>query len=94
MCKSWESVLLINRSIFIIEEVFLCILQVEGSALDPDLPEPLDCGQSNSDGAVLLQLREFKTHLLEAVEELHIWRVELNRITVQGHIPENAVMSF
>lgn len=76
------------------EEVFLCILQVGGSALEPDLPEPLDCGQSNRDGAVLLQLREFKTHLLEAVEELRVWRVQLNRITLQGHIPENVVMSL
>lgn len=67
----------------------MCILQVGGSALDPDLPE-----QSNSDGAVVLQLREFKTHLLEAVEELRVWRVELNRIIVQGHIPENAVVSM
>ena len=70
------------------------ILQVGGSALDPDLLEPQD-DQSNSDGTLLLQLREFKTHLLEAVDGLRIWRVEPNRITViQGHIPESAVVSL
>lgn len=72
----------------------MCISQVGGSALDPDLPEPGDCSQSTSDAAISLQLREFKSHLLEAVGELRVWRVELNRITVQGHIPENAVMSM
>lgn len=53
----------------------MCILQVGGSVLDPDLPGPLNCGQSKSEGAVLVQLREFKTHLLEAVEELRACRV-------------------
>lgn len=32
--------------------------------------------QTESGGTILLQLLEFKTHLLEAVEELHIRRVK------------------
>lgn len=31
---------------------------------------------TESGGTILLQLLEFKTHLLEAVEELHIRRVQ------------------
>ncbi|XP_056908407.1 coiled-coil domain-containing protein 73-like [Takifugu flavidus] len=47
---------------------------VGGSAPDPDPSRPLDCGQSNRDSAILLQMLDFKTHLQEAVEELHARR--------------------
>lgn len=66
-------------------EVLLSVLQVGGPAPDPDPSRPLDCGQSNRDSAILLQMLDFKTHLQEAVEELHARRVQPTR-AVQGAV--------
>ncbi|XP_033491903.1 coiled-coil domain-containing protein 73 [Epinephelus lanceolatus] len=47
---------------------------VEGSVLEQELSLSGALCQTESGGTILLQLLEFKTHLLEAVEELHIRR--------------------
>lgn len=57
----------------------MSVLQVGGSVLDPDLSRPRDRGQSNRSSTILLQLLDFKTHLQEAVEELHTRRVQPTR---------------
>lgn len=61
---------------FTFSQVLLSVLQVGGSAPDPDLSRPGDCGRSNRTGAILLQMLDFKTHLQEAAEELHTRRVQ------------------
>lgn len=43
--------------------------------LEPELSLSRARCQTESEGTILLQLLEFKTHLLETVEELHIRRV-------------------
>ncbi|XP_034390563.1 uncharacterized protein LOC117732061 [Cyclopterus lumpus] len=45
-----------------------------GPAMEQELSLSNTCCQTESGGTILLQLLEFKTHLLEAVEELHIRR--------------------
>ncbi|KAM8750814.1 coiled-coil domain-containing protein 73 isoform 3-T3 [Acanthopagrus schlegelii] len=47
---------------------------VEGLALEQELSLSSTCCQTESGGTILLQLLEFKMHLLEVVEELHIRR--------------------
>ncbi|XP_035858595.1 sporulation-specific protein 15 isoform X3 [Sander lucioperca] len=47
---------------------------VGGPVLEQELSLPNARCQAESGGTILLQLLEFKTHLLEAVEELHIRR--------------------
>ncbi|XP_032380510.1 coiled-coil domain-containing protein 73 isoform X3 [Etheostoma spectabile] len=47
---------------------------VGGPVLEQELSLPNAQCQAESGGTILLQLLEFKTHLLEAVEELHIRR--------------------
>ncbi|XP_028440589.1 coiled-coil domain-containing protein 73 isoform X2 [Perca flavescens] len=47
---------------------------VGGPVLEQELSLPNARCQAESGGTILLQLLEFKTHLLEAVEELHIQR--------------------
>lgn len=57
--------------------LLLCIylIQVEGPAGEQELSlSSIHC-ETESEGTILLQLLEFKTHLFEAVEELHIRRV-------------------
>lgn len=50
-------------------------MQVGGPVLGHELSMSSARCQTESGGNILLQLLEFKTHLLEAVEELHIRRV-------------------
>ena len=50
-------------------------MQVGGLGLEQELSLSSTCCQTESGGTVLLQLLEFKMHLLEVVEELHIRRV-------------------
>ncbi|XP_031731534.1 coiled-coil domain-containing protein 73 isoform X2 [Anarrhichthys ocellatus] len=50
------------------------LLQVGGPAMEQELSLSNARCQTESGGTILLQLLEFKTHLLEAVEELHIRR--------------------
>ncbi|XP_020559810.1 coiled-coil domain-containing protein 73 isoform X2 [Oryzias latipes] len=45
-----------------------------GPASEPELSWSSSHSQTESEGTILLQLLEFKTHLLEVVEELHIRR--------------------
>lgn len=52
------------------------VWQGGGPALEAALPLSGDgCATSLTEGTVLLQLVEFKAHLVEVVEELHIRRV-------------------
>ncbi|KAK2841853.1 hypothetical protein Q5P01_012053 [Channa striata] len=56
---------------------------VEGLVLEERLPVPSTHCETQSGGTILLQLLEFKTHLLEAVEELHIRRDAETRVEDQ-----------
>lgn len=55
--------------------IFYFFLQIGGPVLEPELSLSRARCQTESEGTILLQLLEFKTHLLETVEELHIRRV-------------------
>lgn len=56
------------------KNVIMC-MQVGGPETRQELSLSSAPCQTESEGTILLQLLEFKTHLLEAVEELHIRRV-------------------
>lgn len=57
------------------EVLVFAFSQVAGPALDLELSLSKGRCQTESEGTILLQLLEFKTHVLDAVEELHIRRV-------------------
>lgn len=52
------------------------LLQVGAPVLEPEVSLSGAFCQTEREGTILLQLFEFKTQLLEAVEELHIRRVQ------------------
>ncbi len=47
------------------------------------------CCETESGGTILLQLFEFKSHLLECVEELHIRRVKFASFVRLQNITQN-----
>lgn len=58
-----------------VEVLVFVFWQVAGPAAELGLSLSKGRCQTDSEGTILLQLLEFKTHLLDAVEELHIRRV-------------------
>lgn len=55
--------------------IFIFLIQSEDSALEQGLFLSSPQSQTEGGAPILLQLLEFKTHLQEVVEELHIRRV-------------------
>uniref|UniRef100_A0A3P9LB29 Coiled-coil domain containing 73 n=1 Tax=Oryzias latipes TaxID=8090 RepID=A0A3P9LB29_ORYLA len=64
---------LVSIVVFQVSALFL-LIQFSGPASEPELSWSSSHSQTESEGTILLQLLEFKTHLLEVVEELHIRR--------------------
>lgn len=67
--------LFLYRKMWLFSCLLSLLLQVGGPGLEQELPLSSAGCQTESGGPLLLQLLEFKTHLFEAVEELHIRRV-------------------
>ncbi|KAM6937942.1 coiled-coil domain-containing protein 73 [Xenentodon cancila] len=68
--------------VFRVDTLFVLVL-FGGSALEQEPSLSSSHCQTESEGNVLLQLLEFKSHLLEAVEELHIRRDAETRLEDQ-----------